>query len=378
MNTKRYHDIDWLRVLAMMMVFLFHCARFFNDEDWHVKNNEISMGATVFVIFVSRWIMPLFFVLSGISSRYALQHRTGGQFVQERVKRLLVPLIFGILILIPPQVYIERITHGQFEGSFFQFYPHYFDGWYAFGGNFAWMGLHLWYLEFLFLFSLLVLPLFLYWKKRDWAGKFSGIARFFSRPGAILLLFTLLCVVEMIVGLDRDGFGRRELGGWSVFVYLVFFILGYLISTEEKFRTGIEKSRWLSLLTALVVTVAGYFIITGRFFVPGFMEAVLQTLNAWAWILVFLGFGSRYLTRSNRFLVYANEAVLPFYILHQTVIVILGFAIARRSWDVSVKFGLLTVFSFLIIMGVYEFLLRRNNLMRFLFGMKKIPPLASF
>jgi fucose 4-O-acetylase-like acetyltransferase len=87
--------------------------------------------------------MPLFFVLSGMSSFYALKGKRVGQFVSERVKRLLIPFIFGVFVLIPPQVYIERVSHGQYSGSFVRFFPHYFDGFYAFGGNFAWMGLHL-------------------------------------------------------------------------------------------------------------------------------------------------------------------------------------------------------------------------------------------
>src|SRR4030042_3954385 len=93
--------------------------------------------------------MPLFFVLSGASPFYSLCLRKPGQFIQERVKRLIVPLVFGILVLIPPQVYLERIYFSQFIGNFFQFYPNYFDGIYGFGGNFALFRHHLWYLLFL-------------------------------------------------------------------------------------------------------------------------------------------------------------------------------------------------------------------------------------
>jgi VanZ family protein len=145
-NNKRYYDIDWLRVLGMLTIFLFHNARFFNENDWHVKNFELNFGMSVFVGILEHFIMPLFFVLSAFSIYYALEHRTRGQFMQERVKRLLVPLGVGIFTHIILQVYIEHITHGRFRGTFWQFIPRYFNGWYGFGGNFAWMGLHLWYL----------------------------------------------------------------------------------------------------------------------------------------------------------------------------------------------------------------------------------------
>ncbi|HRJ75743.1 MAG TPA: acyltransferase family protein, partial [Anaerolineales bacterium] len=133
-------------------------------------------GATVFVNIFNQFIMPLFFVLSAFAIYYAIQKRTDKQFLSERVNRLLIPLIFGIFTIIIPQVYIERVTHGDFAGNFFQFIPEYFKGWYAFGGNFAWMGLHLWYLLMLFLFSLIMLPVFRSINKADT----KPLADFFS------------------------------------------------------------------------------------------------------------------------------------------------------------------------------------------------------
>ena len=183
---ERRYDIDWLRVLAMFSVFLFHCARYFDNEGWHVKNPQLSFGFSVFVGILVQWIMPIFFVLSGSSSWFALNFRNAGRYLGERFKRLFIPLIFGIFILIPPQVYIERFTNYQFNGSFFQFYPHYFDGWYGFSGNFAWMGLHLWFLLILFLFSLLTLPFLLALQKRTADRMISGLASFSEKSGAVI------------------------------------------------------------------------------------------------------------------------------------------------------------------------------------------------
>jgi peptidoglycan/LPS O-acetylase OafA/YrhL len=180
---QRDYAIDWLRVFAMGMVFLFHCARYFDRQDWHVKNPQSDAVLSFVVLFLSQWIMPLFFILSGISAYYVLSFRKTGQFITSRVTRLLVPFIFGTLVLIPPQVYIERFSHHQFNGSFFQFYPQYFDGFYAFGGNFAWMGLHLWYLQMLFVFSLLFLPFFVYLRKKKYGNLFQ-ILRPISNRGA--------------------------------------------------------------------------------------------------------------------------------------------------------------------------------------------------
>ena len=177
-SPKRDFAIDWVRVFAMGMVFLFHCGRYFDQQDWHVKNPQSDVVMSFVVLFLSQWIMPLFFILSGISTYYALSFRKTGQFIRSRFTRLLVPFIFGTFVLIPPQVYIERVSHHQFNGSFFEFYPHYFDGFYAFGGNFAWMGLHLWYLQMLFVFSLLFLPFFIYIRKEKPWNLISKLAKF--------------------------------------------------------------------------------------------------------------------------------------------------------------------------------------------------------
>ena len=115
----RRDDNDWITVLAMLCVFTFHCARFFNHEDWHVKNNQLSDGMTLFVAVLAQWIMPLFFVLSGISSCYSMNARKSGGYIANRVRRLVVPFIFGTLVvLVPVQVWIERSSHGQFSGTF--------------------------------------------------------------------------------------------------------------------------------------------------------------------------------------------------------------------------------------------------------------------
>jgi predicted permease len=133
---------------------------------------------------------------------------------------LLYLFLFGAsVVLIPLQVYIERVSHSQFAGSFIEFYPHYFDGFYAFGGNFAWMGLHLWYLEMLFIFSLITLPLFLYLRKEAVHGSISRAAAFFRKPGAIFLLAIPLGIMELLVNLQPEGIGRRDFGGWSLAIY---------------------------------------------------------------------------------------------------------------------------------------------------------------
>jgi len=349
----------------MLMVFLFHCGRFFDDYPWHVKNSLVSPTFSAFIGFLVIWIMPVFFILSGMSSFYSLRKRTGGQFIIARVKRLLIPFIFGVFVLIPPQVYLERLSRGQFEGSFFQFFPHYFDGFYAFGGNFAWMGLHLWFLEMLFLYSLLMLPLFLWIKKEKVLQQIAKLTNLLAKPGAIFLLAVPLSVIE--ISLDPEGLGMREFGGWNIFQYMIFFLYGYLIVSNDRFKQIIQNHRIIALVLGIFTHLAftlfqeplGYTI-----------SLIFRAFDSWFWLIAILGFGSKYLYFGTHFLKQANEAVLPFYILHQTLILILGYFIIQLNISMFVKYLVICVSSFLTIIFIYVFLVKRTKPLRFLFGMR--------
>ncbi|WP_240035276.1 acyltransferase family protein [Neobacillus notoginsengisoli] len=155
----RKYDLDWQRVLATFAVFLYHILMFFNPWPWHVKNSETdSQMIVVSSLPIGIWIMPLFFIISGMTASISLQKRTKKHYVRERLSRLGIPLLFGVIILTPPQVYLEWISHGQFTGSFLEFLEGYLNGPYleiGGKGNFAFFGLHLWYLFVLLLLSFL-------------------------------------------------------------------------------------------------------------------------------------------------------------------------------------------------------------------------------
>ncbi|UCD81949.1 MAG: acyltransferase [Desulfobacterales bacterium] len=371
----RQYDNDWLTVAAMLTIFFFHCARFFNFEDWHVKNNQLDQGMTLFVAIVAQWVMPLFFILSGISSFYSLESRTTVRYIGNRFRRLVIPLTFGtFILLIPVQVWIERVSHGQFDGSLIEFYPHYFEGLYAFGGNFAWMGLHLWYLEMLFIFTLLIFPLFALLTKERIQERVSRTAGFFAKKGAIFLFGIPLFLMEMLVNLQPEGVGTRGFGGWSPFSYLVFFVTGFLLALDSRYRETMERSRFIALALGLLTTGLMFFFPVNTaplgYFVSYSLTVFCRSFNSWVWLVALLGFGSRYFNFNNEILKYAREAVLPFYILHQTVIVTIGFYMIDWEMGIMVKYLLLSTLSFVVIIGIYDLLIRRFNALRFLFGMK--------
>jgi peptidoglycan/LPS O-acetylase OafA/YrhL len=373
-TSSRRHDLDWLRVLAILTVFVFHCGRFFDTDGWHVKNPVRHEAVQVWTTFLCSWLMPLIFVISGASTFYALRARAAARFIKDRAGRLLVPLIVGIFTHISLQVYLERVSSGKFQGSFFAFYPHYFDGLYGAGGNFAWMGLHLWYLEMLFVFSLLLLPLFL------WLKGSSG-SRLTARAGALLdrpwlIYLPSLGPAAMIAFLNPATFwGQRGFGGWPLPAYLFLFIYGFMIVAREPLEVRVERQRRTSLLLAVAVMLTALVLWkmggpltygTPRYAVLHFLYAA----SSWCFILAFLGLARRNLGFTRPFLKYANEAVLPFYILHQTLILSIGYFVVRWAIPDLVKFAIIAASSFVLVVATYEYVIRRNNPLRFLFGMK--------
>jgi glucan biosynthesis protein C len=364
-TTTRLYYIDWLRVLAMLSIFLFHSDRFFNFDDWHVKNSVTNMASSIHVEIFDQWMMPLFFILSGAAVYYSLKSRKAGEFVKERTLRILVPvIILGWFIIAPPQVYLERLTHGEFTGTFFQFYPHYFSGIYGQGGNFAIVPMHMWYLVFLFVFSIILLPAFL--PRRNTGNSLvARLARPFEKPWALLLLFIPLTVMPLLA--DVAGLSTtRQMGSWDILSYLLFFIYGYLIFSDTRIQHTIKKYSPFALVGAVIFTLA----ILALEWTSALYWWALRAICAWCWIIAILGFGSRFLNLNNRFLKYASEAVLPFYILHQTIILIIGFYVVQWDMRAAPKYFIIVALSFVGIMALYELLIRRVNVLRFLFGMK--------
>ena len=382
MNQKRIsrrYDVDWLRVLAFAGVFLYHCARFFNADDWNIKNATLSPVAEGLLNVFELWGMPLLFLISGASIYFALRPGQAGHFLFDRARRLLVPLALGILVLAPPQVYLDRLTHGEFQGNLIQFLPYYYRDWHLFRGNFDWVGVHLWYLEYLFVFTAALLPLFVALKSPAGRRVLDAVSSFSSRPGAILawsLPFAL--VLGLLDPLSVFGPSLPEYL-MRLFMYPLFVLFGYLIVADEHVQAAIagRGQRRLSLALAVALSVAGPSIIENVTAHPSPISywggMIGAGLLIWCWLLAILGYGFRYLNVNHRVLAYANEAVLPFYILHQPVILLVGYFVIPLSLPILVKYLVIVPLALGFTLGLYEFAIRRVNVVRHIFGMKARP-----
>jgi glucans biosynthesis protein C len=384
MSDRRY-DIDWLRIMAILAVFFFHCTRFFDTEDWHVKDAAQSE-----VLFISircliwPWVMELFFLISGLGTWYALKPGQTGTYVWQRIKRLLVPLYtVGFLILLPPQFYLELYTNAGFRGGFWQFSGRYFPSVslprmtqdpgtllpLPFSG-------HLWFLQYLFLMSLMSLPLLLYLKSTPGQRGISKLAGCCERRGGIFLFVLPLSLV--LLGCRGLFQAARS---WADFLwYTVFFVIGFVMAADKRFSQSVKRHAWIGLAlwmvgiggVGLLVLLCAYDPFPGResFSLLYTLYQIAWSLTSWSAVVFVLGLGARHLNRNHRVLAYVNEAVLPFYLFHQTVLLWVGWYVTRWNTDALPKFLTIAVLSFLLIMLLYEGLVRRFNILRFLFGMR--------
>lgn len=366
MPESRRHDIDFLRVIAFDLLILYHVGMFFVPWGWHVKNNELTEGIIPLMIFLNQWRLPLLFVISGMGTSFALSSRSGGAYIGERSLRLLIPLVFGILVVIPPQVYFERLAQGISFDSFFDFYPHFFDGIYP-SGNFSWH--HLWFLPYLYFFSVAFAPVFLAIRrsKGNWCEKTGKFLK--KYPLAIFLAAIPLIIVEIAM---RPHFPVTMAfwGDWYAMAkYALLFFYGFLfISIKDYFFEPVERIKFFTLISGMIfilVLLGGQ-----KFGLPREILAPVKILNMLCWILTLTGFASKYLNRPGRYIIYRNKTVYPFYILHQTITVAIGYFIAPIEWAIGFKFLVLTIVTFGGSFMIYELIISKIRPLRFVFGVK--------
>lgn len=374
---ERRYDLDWLRVLAVLVLIYFHTAAIFYTGDlgeFYVKNNLSSYELKCFILFIHQWHMPLFFLLSGSATWFALSSRTVGEYVIERFKRLFIPFLFGTLVIVPPQVYYRLLSNPDYQKSYPQFYRQFFNGIRP-QGNFEWG--HLWFVIYLFVFSLIALPLFLHLRQRVSQDLLSKLAKFLEKPGAIFLLALPLALVEGTLRPRWSGFQNLYDDWANFFLYIFYFIYGYLICADARLGPTIDRHLRIALIMAVT-----FMSVLFRLWVSDFLPnrgysleyvsyQMFRGVNSWFWVVTLLGIGRRYLNFNNRVLQYAGETSYPFYILHQTVVVAIGFYVV--GWNISImeKFLIISTTSLVATIVLCD-LLVRINVVRFLFGLKAI------
>jgi glucans biosynthesis protein C len=358
---ERRFDIDWLRNLGILLLFPFHSARVFDYWDpFYVKSSELSWELSWFIAVTSYWFMPLLFWLAGSASWYALERRSNVQYMKDRVNRLLIPLLVGLMFIVPPQGYFAQLHHNGEAGNYVTFLKNYFPDFSDLSGYFGtFTPAHLWFILYLFVLSLAALPVFTFFRNRN-TVKFNEIC---SRPSVFIALFLLLVITQAL----------PAPGGQNPFFFFVIFIMGFITSSHSSYQTMFNRVRGKGLVVLLVTVPLWVFLLTKDFDGIDIFLTVLRSFNLWLTLIVLLGYGHKYLNFNHKAIPYMNEAAFPVYILHQSVLVVIGYFILKLNLGIVPAFLIIMVLTFVVSLVIYEFVIKRIAILRWAFGVKVKP-----
>jgi hypothetical protein len=347
LTASRRYDIDWMRVIAIGLLLIYHVAIGFqawgimigfiaNDKPWETLWLPMSI--------LNVWRIPLLFFVSGMGVYFAMQQRNWKQLLAERGVRILLPFVFGIFFIFPVSTLI---------------WQYYYKLQLDYNANPG----HLWFLGNIFAYVLLLSPIFYYLKKNE-DGKIAKAIRWIMSNPLGLMAVVAFSVIEVLV-LNPIPYEMYAMTWHGFFLGLIAFFFGFcFVFSGKKFWDIILKWRWLFLVTAIT-----FFCIRFTFYkmrAPAYMIAIESDF----WIFSVLAFGHRYLNFSNKALAYLSQAAYPVYILHMIFLFLGSLLIFPLEIAVQLKFVLVLLFTFVGCFTTYEFLIRRINFIRPLFGVK--------
>lgn len=355
---RRRHFIDNLRSFAVLALFLYHTAMIYNNfgENFYVRGPQSALAGG-FIAALAPLYMPLLFVLAGMSAALALEKRSPAEFVKERLLRLGVPLVFGLLVLAPAQTYFAERFHNNYAGGYFEQYVLFFTkptDLTGYTGGFT--PAHLWFVAYLLVISLLAAPLVLLLRRRKAPPAFERLSL-----AGVLALFMVFMLTQVIL----------DIGGKSLGEYFAQFMLGYLVLSKEPVLEKLEKNRMLLLALAAATTALNLYF-TRRGWDSGIPYDIFVGFNGWVCILWLLGFGRRRLDFTSPALRYLARASYPVYLLHQAFLVAAAFYVFGWTKSPPLQALLIIALSAAASFAAYE-LFRRFGPMRFLLGIKAPP-----
>lgn len=374
--TERRNDLDWLRLIAITILLFFHTGMLFNPWEWHIKNSETSESFRYWMIWLHFWRMPLLLFISGAGTYMALGKRTTGQYAGERFKRLFIPLAFGMFVVVPPQIYFEHINeyngYADFYKTVFNFIPYP-------EGSFSWH--HLWFIAYLFVFSLIAIPLLSYLRSEKSLIFRMKITRILSAPAGILLIPSAIILITQIILRPYFPDETHDLiNDWGFFTfYFSFFLFGMVCYSNIDLWRSIGANRKYLLVAALFILIPfyiTYFHFRELVVLPWSTDTVETIFDvtaiflSWFTVITVIAYGQHYLNRPHPWLKHFNEGLYPFYILHQTVIIAIGYYICQLPWGIFAKFWTVSLLTLVSCVGFYFLIIRPFNVMRLLFGMK--------
>jgi hypothetical protein len=399
---KRRGELDAMGMFVVVGLVFFHSAMFFYHGEFYFKAGVSTSAADLLTGFGGMWGMPLMFIIAGMAIWYSLRKRSLEEFVRERIRRLFVPFVVGMLLLVPPIVYFSLKTDPSYQENYAQFLGRFFEIKLAFefplfiDGDLFTDG-HLWFVILLFAYTILLLPVWSYLRRPEGGRLIERIAVFCDRWGAIFLLGIPIGLIEAALGTEMSG-------NWNRFSYFPILIYGFLFAATPRISRTLRKYWKLSLILGImgqIAWLAGYMYlaevvgvspVSGR----GLGEIGLRFLKGmtcWFWIVTIMGLAigvgqkGRRSERvksgdvsndsepyeeslMDRIGQYAREAQLPFYVLHYTPLIIIGFFVLQWQVGATIQYFVIVISTLVVTLLLYDLGVRRTKLTRFLFGMR--------
>ena len=350
MSARRY-DIDWVRVIAIGLLLIYHVSIAF--QSWGVMigfiTNKESWGSLwIPMSMLNVWRIPLLFFVSGMGVYFAIREKDWKQLLMERASRILVPFLFGMLVIVPVSIYIWQYYYNMETGfSFLNFNPG-----------------HLWFLGNIFVYVVVLSPVFFYLKRNEEGPLVNSIKKILSNPLGLLLVIAASVAEAMLV--NPYPYELYSMTWHGFFLGLLAFFFGFcLVLSGDGFREMMMKWRWVFLATAVVLYT--YRLLQFQMRVPNYQLAIESDF----WIFTVFAFAFRYLNHSSKVLNYLSQAAYPVYILHMIFLSLGSLLIFSLEIAVQLQFILVLLFTGSGCFIVYEFIIRRVSFIRPLFGLKK-------
>lgn len=380
---QRLFFLDWLRICAFFVLILYHVGMYYVGWDWHVKSVDASSAIEPLMRLSSPWRLGLLFLISGVASSFMLAKVSAGSFMRQRSVRLLVPLVFGMFVIVPPQAFLEVVEKVAYTGSYADFMRLYISAYPGFcrGTDCLIMPTwnHLWFVAYLWAYTLLLGAIML-----AWGARFKAVA---ARVGAMLtgwklivLPLALLATIRMLL-VARFPTTHALVDDWFAHAdFFSLFLIGALVAHHQGFWQEVARLRWAALGVALAcwAGISVYFAIPDDLLSDAHIQLlrpiqrVAYAACEWCAIVAACGFARQHLQFDSDKRRYLAQAVFPVYILHQSLIVVFAHYMKPMRFQPGVEALILVVLTLTVSFGVFE-IVRRVGVLRPLFGLAPLP-----
>ncbi|MCD6566917.1 MAG: acyltransferase family protein [Bacteroidales bacterium] len=346
-TTTRRYDIDWLRVIAIGLLLLYHIGIGF--QPWGVFIGFIQSDKPLDSLWIPMsmmnvWRIPLLFFVSGMGVCFAIRKRSWKQLILERTKRIFLPFLFGVFFIVPIHIFLWQKYYSQ-------------------DITYSPNQIHLWFLANIFIYVILLSPVFFYLKRNENGRRIRWLRNLFKNPLGLLLIVAAFILEAILVNPETYETYSKTLHGFLL--GLLAFISGFcFIFSGNTFWQTILKWRWLFLFIAIALFQVR--LIHFELKAPNYLMAIESNM----WIFAIFAFAYRYLNHPSKALSYLSQGAYPIYIIHMIFLYLGSFMIFPLGISTELKFVLTVAFTSIGCFTMYEFIIRRTGFLRPLFGLK--------